>query len=161
FLRVRGGERTRAIDERGHAAHLLRFRNHLQRKRRLARRLRPEDLDDTATRDPADAQRVVDADGSGGNGFDRLDGAFLTQAHDRAFAELLFDLAESNVDCFLALAILTFVSFDWHVGESSGSTAILDTCRAKVKRSIVNQTPKQPVTQHLTKTMTFAPRART
>ena len=73
LLRVRGVERVLGVDERRHAAELLRFGDHLQRQRRLAGRLRSEDLDDAAARHAADAERVVDADGAGGDGVDRLD----------------------------------------------------------------------------------------
>src|SRR5262249_34547743 len=136
--------------------HLLCFRNHLQRERGFARRLGAEDLDDAAARDATDPEGVVDADRSGRNRFDRLDGPFLAQAHDRALAKLLFNLAEGDVDCFLTLAILTFVSFDRHVGESSGSAAILNSCRAKVKRQVVNEGPEEAVNQRVTKMETFA-----
>ena len=90
------------VDERRHAAELLRLGDDLQRQRGLAGRLRPEDLDDAAARHAADAERVVDADGAGGNGVDRLDGAFLAEAHDRALAELLLDLADGQFDGFQA-----------------------------------------------------------
>ena len=80
LLRVRRVERVLGVDERRHAAELLRLGNHLQRQRRLARRLRPEDLDDAAARHAADAERVVDADGAGGNRVDRLNGALLARA---------------------------------------------------------------------------------
>src|SRR5262249_4729120 len=158
LLRVDSVERMLGVHERGHPAHLLCFRNHLERERGLARRLGPEDFDDAAARDAADAEGVIDADGSGRNRLDRLDGPLLAQAHDRALAKLLLNLAEGNVDCFLTLAILTFVSFDRHVGESSGSAAILNTCRAKVKRHIVNMKPEADVNQHFTSVITFAPR---
>ena len=65
LLRVLRVERVLGVDERRHAAELLRLRDDLQRQRRLARRLRPEDLDDAAARHAADAERVVDADGAG------------------------------------------------------------------------------------------------
>ena len=65
LLRVGGVERVLGVDERRHAAQLLRFGDDLQRERRLARRLRPEDFDDAAARHAADAERVVDADGAG------------------------------------------------------------------------------------------------
>src|SRR6185295_9468174 len=111
-LRIGGVERVLRVDERGHAAQFLRLGNHLQRQRGLARRLRPEDFDDAAARHAADAERVVDADGPGGDGVDRLDGAFLAKAHDRALAELLFDLPDRQVDGFDAFSILTLVSFN-------------------------------------------------
>ena len=112
LLRVGRVERVLGVDERRHAAELLRFGDHLQRQRRLARRLRPEDLDDAAARHAADAERVVDADGAGGNGVDRLDRALLPEAHDRALAELLLDLADGQFDGFELFAVLTIVAVD-------------------------------------------------
>ena len=106
LLRVRRVERVLGIDERRHAAELLRFGNHLQRQRRLARRLGPEDLDDAAARHAADAERVVDADGAGRNRVDRLNGALLAEAHDRALAELLLDLADGQIDGLQAFLVL-------------------------------------------------------
>ena len=50
LARVLRVERVFGVDERGHAAGLLRLRDDLQRQRRLARRFRPEDLDDAAAR---------------------------------------------------------------------------------------------------------------
>ena len=61
LLRISRVERVFGIDERRHPAQLLRFRDDLQRQRRLARRLGPEDLDDAAARHAADAEREVDA----------------------------------------------------------------------------------------------------
>ena len=108
------------VHERGHAAELLGLGNHLQRQRRLARRLRPEDLDDAAARHAAHAERVVDADRAGGNGVDRLDRALLAQPHDRALAELLFDLADGQLDRLGALAVLAVVSVVESCGPSPG-----------------------------------------
>ena len=95
------------VDERRHAAELLRLGDDLQRQRRLARRLRPEDLDDAAARHAADAEGVVEADGRrsrstaiGG------DGVLLAQAHDRALAELLLDLADGHLDGLEAFAVV-------------------------------------------------------
>ena len=112
LLRVGRVERVLGVDERRHAAQLLRLGDDLQRERGLARRLRPEDLDDAAARHAADAERVVDADRAGRDRFDRLNRALLAQAHDRAFAELLFDLADGQFDRLEALAVLTFVAFN-------------------------------------------------
>ena len=156
LLRIVRVEGVLGVDERGHTAQLLRFGDDLQRQRGLARRLGPENLDDAAARHAADAERVVDADRARGNGFDRLNGPLLAKPHDRAFAELLLDLAEGNFDGLLALPLLTFVSFDGHLGGSSGSPAILKTCRAKVKRNIVNDNPEITTNKHVTKQTTFA-----
>src|SRR5262245_9475341 len=91
-------------------AALLRFRDDLQRQRRFSRRFRAKHLDHAAARHAANAERVVDADGPGGNSVDRLDGAFFAEAHDRALAELLFNLADGQLDGLEPFAILTVVS---------------------------------------------------
>jgi hypothetical protein len=83
--------------------------DHLQRERRLARRLRPEDLDDPPARDAADAERVVDADGAGRYRVDRLDRPFLAETHDGPFAELFLDLTHGQLDRLRLFAILTVV----------------------------------------------------
>ena len=110
LLRVGRIERVLGVDERRHAAQFLRLGDDLQRQRGFARRLRTEDFDDAAARHAADAEREVDADRAGGDGLDRLNGALLAQAHDGALAELLFNLAEGDVDGLHALAILAVVS---------------------------------------------------
>jgi hypothetical protein len=53
-------ERVLGVDERAVATQLLRLRDRMQRQRRLARRLRSEDLDDPTARQPADAQRDIE-----------------------------------------------------------------------------------------------------
>ena len=98
------------VDKRRGATQFLCFRDHLQRERRLAGRLRSENLDHAAARHAADAERVVDADRAGGDGVDRLDRAFLPEAHDGALAELLLDLSEGDLDGLLLFAVLTLVS---------------------------------------------------
>src|SRR5688500_8527162 len=98
------------IDKGRQTAELLRLGNHLQRQCGLARRLRPEDLDDTAARHAADTERVIDADRARGDRVDRLDRALLSQPHDRALSKLLFDLADSQIDRLQLLAVLTVVT---------------------------------------------------
>ncbi|MNC88830.1 hypothetical protein D3C83_46930 [compost metagenome] len=70
------------VDERRHAACLLRLGNHLQRQRRLARGFGAEDLGHAAARQAADPERVIDADGAGRHGANRRDGVALAKAHD-------------------------------------------------------------------------------
>ena len=69
-----------------------------KRQRGLARRFRAVNLDHAAARHAADAERVVDADRAGGDGLDGANPTLLAQAHDRAFAELLFDLADGQLE---------------------------------------------------------------
>ena len=64
LLGVLGVERVLGVDEGREAAGLLGLGDDLEGERRLAGRLRAEDLDDAAARDAADAERGVDARGS-------------------------------------------------------------------------------------------------
>ena len=63
----------------------------------LPGRLRAEDLDDPAPRQPADAEGEVEGEGARRDGLD-ADVAPLAEPHDRALAELLLDLAEGHVE---------------------------------------------------------------
>ena len=65
LARVADVERVLGVDERADAAPLLRLGDDVQRQRRLAGRLRPVDLDDAAARQPADAERDVEAERAG------------------------------------------------------------------------------------------------
>ena len=75
----------------------LRLSQDVLAERRLARRLRPEDLRHAAARDAADAEGQVERDRAGG---DRVDVLLLGRAelHDRAAAELLLDGQDGGVD---------------------------------------------------------------
>ena len=88
LLGVIGIERVLGVDEAADAAALLRLGDDVQGQRGLARGFRPEDLDDAAARQSADAEREVEADRAGG---DRLDihRVLVAEADERAFAELL------------------------------------------------------------------------
>ena len=66
----------------------------MQRQRRLARAFRPVDLDHPALRQPADTERYVEPDRTRGNRLDVPGRLGVPHAHDRALAELLFDLAK-------------------------------------------------------------------
>ena len=80
----------------------LRLRDHLQREGGLARRLRTKDLDHAPARESADSQRRIHRYRSGGN---HIDGnhAARSQPQHGAFAELLIELNESEVDRLLAV----------------------------------------------------------
>jgi hypothetical protein len=78
------------------AACLLRFRDRVQRQRRLAGRFRAEDLDDAAARQAEPAQREVERRRAGRDTFIDLDA--VGQAHDRALAVLTFDLRQGGFD---------------------------------------------------------------
>src|SRR5438552_5091112 len=97
FFGVSGIERVLGIDKRRQAAGLLRFRDHLQGDGGLAAGFRAENFDYAAARKSAHAQSGVEADGAGG---DDRDGQNFPrpQAHDGAFAKLLFDLRQRKVN---------------------------------------------------------------
>ena len=83
------------VDEGGGTALLLAFGDGLQGQRGFAGRFRPVDLHHPPLGQAADPQCQVKLQGAGGNGFDHLRGA-VAHAHHRAFAELLFDLAQGG-----------------------------------------------------------------
>ncbi len=82
------------VDERAHATELLGLSQDVVDKRRLARGLRAEDLDDAPSRHAADAQRQVERQCAGGDGVDLDLSALVAHAHDRALAELALDLRQ-------------------------------------------------------------------
>ena len=95
--RVDRVHRVLGVDVGAHAAVALGLGDDVHGERRLARRLRAEDLDDPAPGQAADAEREVEREGTGRDGLDP-DVAALAEAHDRALAELLLDLAERHVE---------------------------------------------------------------
>ena len=94
-LRVERVHRVLGVDERADAAAPLRLGDHVVDERRLARRLGAEDLDDPPAREPADAEREVERERSGGDRADRHLGALVAHPHDGALAEVALDLASA------------------------------------------------------------------
>ena len=89
---------------------LLALGDDLQRQRGLAGGLRPEDLDDPAAGQPADAERDVEPEGAGRGGLDVPEDAPVAQAHDGALAELPFNLSESGGKRLFAVFVHGFRS---------------------------------------------------
>ena len=89
-------QRVLDVDERRHAAGLLRLRDDLQRHGGLARRLRAEDLADSAARQTAHPSAAsseiepVEMDDTGTTGF------LGAEPQHRALAELFLDLAQRD-----------------------------------------------------------------
>ena len=104
LARVDRVQRVFRVDERRVAARPLGLRDDLQGERRLAGGFGSVDLDHAAARNAADAERMVDADGSGRDARYRRHRAARTEAHDRALAELLLYLADGDLDGFGAFA---------------------------------------------------------
>jgi len=92
LLRVLSIQCVLGIDEGAGAPDALHLGDDLQRQRRLARGLRPVDLHHAATRQPADAQRDIQAERAGGDDLNVALDLFVGQPHDRAAAELLLNL---------------------------------------------------------------------
>jgi len=97
LLRVLHVERVLGIDEGADAGLLLHFGDDLQGERGLAGRLRAVDLDHAAARQAADTQRDIEPQRAGGDDLDVFDLLAIAQAHDRALAELLFDLRQRRL----------------------------------------------------------------
>ncbi len=104
LARVGGVERVLGVDEGGHAAAALRLGDDVESQCGLARRFRPEDLDDPAARHAADTERRVEGERAGWNGryLHLLPGS---KAHDGTLAELLVDLGEGGLNGLGALVL--------------------------------------------------------
>ena len=105
-LRVLRVHRVLGVDEGADAAAALRLGDHVVDERRLARRLRAEDLDDAAARQAADAEREVERERAGRDRADRHL-RLVAHLHDRALAELPLDLPEGDVESLLAIHFIS------------------------------------------------------
>ncbi len=91
------------VDKRRHTAALLGVGDHVQRQRRLTRRLRPVDLGHPAPRDTADPGDGVECDGPRRDRLYLYPGPFGAHAHDRALAVLTLDQGDRDVQRLLPL----------------------------------------------------------
>ena len=94
LARVRRVQCVLGVDDRAGAAQALSFGDHVLNQRRLAGRLGAEDFGDSAAGHAADPQGDVQGNRTGGDGIDRHALLGLAQLHDRAFAELFFDVRD-------------------------------------------------------------------
>ena len=93
-------QRMLCVNEAGNAAALLYLCNHVECYRGFTTGLRSVDLNDTALRHTAKAQRDIQTDGTGRNGFNIHIGAGIAQFHDRALSVRLLNLCDGSVQCF-------------------------------------------------------------
>src|SRR5690606_11816616 len=91
------------IDKRCCSAGTLCLGDCLQRECRLTGGLRPVDFDDAPARQTADTKRDIQTERSRRDHIDVVDRACIAEAHDRALAELLFDLPERGGERLLAI----------------------------------------------------------
>ena len=110
-------ERVFGVDEGGGAAGLLHLGDDLQAQRGLARGFRPVDLDDAAARQAADAERDVEPERAGRHDLQVVLDLGVAHLHDRALAELLFDLRQRGGER-LAFVVV-HLGIEWH-GRISG-----------------------------------------
>ena len=90
------------VDECRNAAGLLRLGNHVQRDRRLARRLGTKHLDDASARNAANTKCDIERQDPRGDHLDVHVRLGFTEAHDRALAMRLLDVPQSILECLLA-----------------------------------------------------------
>ncbi|NUP07768.1 MAG: hypothetical protein HOW73_17105 [Polyangiaceae bacterium] len=90
-LGVRRVECMFGVDERRDASEALRLPHCVQGQRGLSTRFGPEDLDDTAARISADAERLIEQQRPRRNDAEALAPVVVTHTHNRAFAECLLD----------------------------------------------------------------------
>ncbi len=92
------------IDESTGGAELLRFGNDRQGQSGFTRGFRTVNLDDPASRQTANAQSNVQAQGAGGNGRNRL-AILIAHTHYGTLAELTFDLTQGRSQGFLLVVV--------------------------------------------------------
>ena len=109
-------QRVLGIDKRTGFTFALCRGDHLQRQGSFTGGLWPVDFYDTAHRQTASAQRDIQRKRTGGDGF-HIHGTVFTQAHDGAFTELLFDLAQCCRQRFLFVFVDSHY-YSCHAGRS-------------------------------------------
>ena len=86
------------VDEGTDAARALRLRHDVKRQGSLAGGLRPVDFDDAPARQPTQTESDVEPKGTRGHDGHLGRGDVVAEAHDAAFAKLLFDSGNRQLD---------------------------------------------------------------
>src|ERR1044071_4699879 len=89
------------VDKRCETAALLRLSDNGKCKCCFAGRFRAEDFDDSSARKSTDSESAVDQDVSSRNDINVRD-PFAAQTHDRAFAVILCDLLDRQVEVLIS-----------------------------------------------------------
>ena len=98
-------ERVLGVDIGGDSAGLLHLRDNLKAERRLAGGFGPVDLDHAPARQAADAERDIQAERAGRHHLQIVLDLGLAHFHDRALAELLFDLRQRGGQRFALVVV--------------------------------------------------------
>ena len=77
----------------------------MEAERRLAARLRPVDLGDAASGDPAHTDRRIQVDRTGRDRLDPYPRRIRAHLHDGPFAATLLDLRNREIECLLAIVL--------------------------------------------------------
>src|SRR5579864_5228225 len=115
---VHGIERIFGVDVSRGTAGLLDLSDDLQAQRGLARRFGTVDLDDAAARQPADAERDVEAERSRRDDGEIVLDLGLAHFHDRALAELLLDLHQCGGERLAFVVVHGLSGNHWGPSES-------------------------------------------
>src|SRR6056297_4234423 len=93
------------IDEGTNPALFLLLGHAMQREGGLARAFRPINLDHPSLWDTTDSERDIEPNRPGGGRLDICDRIVAAHLHDRALAELPFDLGEGAVERLLLVRV--------------------------------------------------------
>ena len=111
LFRIDRIKRMLSINKSGNTALLLSLCNHMQRDRRLTRGFRSINLNDTPTRNTANAQRCIQRQDSGRDDLDVHMRRCFPQTHDGALAKILLNLFQCVVQCFFFVHIVFTAPF--------------------------------------------------
>src|SRR6266404_2635229 len=111
------------IDKGGQPAALLRLRDHRERERGFSRSFRPENFNYSPSRKSAHSKRAINENVARGDDIN-IDNLIVTKPHDSAFAVILGDLLNRQIEIFVScgdyfvFAGLLF-SFGGHTRDAS------------------------------------------
>src|ERR1044071_2069839 len=105
FLGITQIEGMFRVDIGAHTSLFLCLGDDVQGERGLTRRLRTIDFDDSSARNSADPKGNIESERSRRNYRQILWRTGFAEPHDGTLAELPFDLADGEIECFLSIYI--------------------------------------------------------